>query len=110
MDCPTCGGEAISICKCERRDSYCGEGHHWHKCLVHDEIILRDADHRVVGCSCVNFNWNFWIKQYQLKQRNRVNVLHFPDGYVGVNFGVYSLTEPDEAIAFEKFKKIVSNL
>ena len=52
-NCPVCGEEAASWCKCSRRDSTCKNNHHWHMCEIHGEIVIGKSDHSLNNiCTC----------------------------------------------------------
>jgi hypothetical protein len=50
--CPTCGEPCVGRCRCLRADSWCKNGHGWHRCTVHDVIVIGKSDHGKSGCSC----------------------------------------------------------
>lgn len=50
--CPVCGGPAVMTCRCLKGDSSCSKGHHWHRCLVHNKIVIGHSSHGTSGCTC----------------------------------------------------------
>ena len=52
--CPRCTLPANKRCRCPRADSECLNGHHWHICVVHQEIVEDESDHSVgiERCTC----------------------------------------------------------
>lgn len=52
--CPTCGEQYISSCRCPKSDRFCPQGHHWHKCVKHNVIVVGQSDHSkpTFDCSC----------------------------------------------------------
>src|SRR5438093_6041084 len=50
--CPVCGKPAEARFSCKKRDAFCGYGHNWHFCLIHGTLVLGQADHESVRCSC----------------------------------------------------------
>ena len=53
-ECPVCGKEAELHCKCPLGDSICPEGHEWHRCLLHDKVLIGPSDHSkgTMDCHC----------------------------------------------------------
>jgi hypothetical protein len=58
MNCPICGEEAVSRCKCFRSDSVCKNGHKWHKCSIHKNVVIGFSDHSlpITKCTCKKDN------------------------------------------------------
>lgn len=54
--CPVCLQEAVVTCRCPLQDSQCANGHEWHRCLVHDRIVLGPSDHAkdIRDCQCAD--------------------------------------------------------
>ncbi len=50
--CPTCGWAAVSVCRCQRADTHCKYGHYWHRCTVHNRLVVGQSDHAKKGCTC----------------------------------------------------------
>ena len=51
--CAFCGAEIIRRCRCLRGDRRCANGHEYHYCTVHPELIVSGpSDHGKPGCSC----------------------------------------------------------
>ena len=53
--CPACGGEAVATCKCPRNDTWCEQGHQWHRCPVHNKTVMGNSHGLGVGingCTC----------------------------------------------------------
>lgn len=54
--CPMCGTEAVARCRCMIGDRICGNWHHWHLCLAHDNlrVVVGESDHShpTHECSC----------------------------------------------------------
>jgi hypothetical protein len=52
--CRICGGDCVRTCKCNRGDSFCAQGHHWHRCVEHGVIVSGGADHAhgAPDCNC----------------------------------------------------------
>lgn len=52
--CPQCGRDAITYCRCPRRDRTCLNLHHWHLCPVHRTVVRGPADHggKMSTCTC----------------------------------------------------------
>ena len=53
--CPVCSEEATYNCRCPRMDSGCKNGHEWHRCVIHEVIVLGHSDHSIstFSCTCV---------------------------------------------------------
>jgi hypothetical protein len=51
-DCPICGEKAISSCRCPRGDSTCENGHEWHRCTIHNSIVIGPSDHSLDTFTC----------------------------------------------------------
>ena len=59
--CPICGEKAEARCKCMRGDRRCKNGHNWHRCTVHKEVVLEASDHNMPTnkCTCVKIECSF---------------------------------------------------
>lgn len=54
-NCPVCQEKAVSNCRCQRRDSECAQGHHWHFCVTHHVKVIGRSDHsKPAQCTCGN--------------------------------------------------------
>lgn len=52
--CPTCQGEAVTVCRCVLGDTRCANGHNWHVCKIHG-LVPYKAKHSGLkddGCTC----------------------------------------------------------
>lgn len=50
--CPVCSETFFKTCKCPLGDRECERGHKWHTCIVHDTIVMGEADHMLPLNSC----------------------------------------------------------
>lgn len=50
--CPICEQPGRNTCRCPRGDTACENGHHWHRCEVHRQVVIGESDHAKSGCSC----------------------------------------------------------
>ena len=54
--CPICNNTSIKRCRCPVGDSECSNGHHWHHCPVHGNIINGKYMHNTNNsfkCLCI---------------------------------------------------------
>lgn len=50
--CPVCGGDFIVQCRCPLSHRQCAKGHQWHRCPVHDVIVVGPDDHKKPTNDC----------------------------------------------------------
>jgi len=57
--CPVCGEPPISTCRCFRADSKCKNGHEWHRCTIHDTLVMGSSDHSTptMSCTCLDVQY-----------------------------------------------------
>jgi hypothetical protein len=51
-NCPVCGQEYQSQCKCMVNHRTCPNGHEWHVCLVHSRVVIGPSDHFIGTDAC----------------------------------------------------------
>lgn len=70
----------VDRCRCRRSDMCCKNGHHWHTCVLHNNVVVGKSDHSIpMGrCTCaigdtesgkVTFDWK---KEDALQSYNNV--------------------------------------
>jgi hypothetical protein len=62
--CPVCGAGAKACCKCPLADTVCQNGHHWHRCLVHDVVVVGEADHAIDTMTCRCRRLEHWTDEH----------------------------------------------
>lgn len=52
--CPTCGEDAVSVCRCWLGDTGCQNRHRWHECAKHGLVAVgaRHDGKGEDGCTC----------------------------------------------------------
>lgn len=50
--CPLCGENYERRCKCPLACKECKNGHKWHTCVVHNNLVMGEADHSLPTYRC----------------------------------------------------------
>lgn len=52
--CPTCDEMYATQCRCPKSDRTCPSGHKWHRCTVHNVVVMGHSDHSkpTFDCTC----------------------------------------------------------
>jgi len=50
--CPVCGLLGYGVCKCMNGEAKCENGHIWHRCVLHRNLVEGAFNHKIKDCLC----------------------------------------------------------